>query len=474
MLLSQRFSLYLLFLLISDGTLCVNANFFSRFFSSGGGDEEPPKPSGARTATGTEAQVGSIVAFENGVLTAHLSNNNRIPMVGLGVGNAQHNHVSALVAEAVQDDKRIRLIDTARASGNENLVADGIMEGAAKLKDGEKMEVHVVTKVWYTYLGYERTKVSVEKSLKALAPAISSDKVDVKLHILLHWPRCYDNVAWMDCVGEEAKVDSDAKNAGPDPSKDPENAWKESWKYLEDLYLSDKYPVESIGVSNFHLDDIEKMDSFARIHPHLLQVNLWNLMYDSPLIEYCHKHRIHIQVYNAMRGTVSEPGRTPHAFHHIQKVANELAVATGLSVTPAQTVLSWLVQHGISVIPRTSKLERLEENSAVVLSTIPALTDQQVETVAHAVEAFLSGNDMEKDIHVSVTFHAVNEDLMLYWVAKDGSETRIDHIFKGDTFDETTFPNHVFRTYNAYNKDIYIEHQIDANFGEHKHIHVEL
>ena len=474
------FSLYLQLVLLLHSPVSVSA-FFSRIlkFGKDDSDETPPEqpPSAASAVTGSEAQVGSVIAFEAGVLMAHLANNNRIPLVGVGVGNAPHEHVGALVAAAIQDDKRIRLIDTAHASHNEDLLAEGILHGVVKLGQKEKVEVHVVTKVWYTHLGYQRTKLSVEETLKALKPAIESDKVDLKLHILLHWPRCYANIEWMDCSNEEASLDESVKQAGPDPAKDPDNAWKESWKYLEDLYLSDKLPIESIGVSNFHLHDIELMDSFARIHPHVLQVNLWSLLYDSMLVDYCHKHRIHVQVYNAMYGTMVEPGRAPRAFHYLQKVANELTDEVGLTVSPAQTILAWLIQHGVSIIPRTSKLSRLEENSAVALATIPAFTDSQVETIAHAVEAYLSGDDVEKDIHVSVTFHAVTTDIMLYWMGQDGdeeSEVRITHIRKGDTFNETTYPNHVFRTYNAYNKDIFIEHRIDANFGEHKNIHVEL
>ena len=76
-----------------------------------------------------------------------------------------------------------------------------------------------------------------------------------------------------------------------------------------------------------------------------------------------------------------------------------------------------------------------------------------------------------------VTFHAVNQDIMLYWMgenADEDNEVRVWVIRKGDSFQESTYPGHIFRTYNAYNKDEYKEHQIDANFGEHKHIHVEL
>ena len=391
-------------------------------------------------------------------------------MVGLGVGHSPRKYVGALVAEAIQDDKRTRLIDTASASGNEHFVAEGIVAGAEKL--GEKVEVHVVTKIWYTHLGYERTKLSVQESLKALAPAINSDKVDLKIHFLLNWPRCYDNIEWMNCAKEEKALSDEIKQAGPDPNLDP-NAWQQSWKYLEDAFLSGDYPIESIGLSNFHLHDIEQMDSFARIQPHILQVNLWSVIYDSMLVDYCTQHGIHLQVYNAMQGTIAQPEQAPHAFHHLQSVAFDIAQEIDLPVTPAQTILSWLVQHGISVIPRTSKLARLEENSGIVVSTIPALKDTQVEIVAHAVEAFLSGEDMTNDLGVAVTFHAIVDDIWLYWMTGDGREKRLRVIRKGETFNETSYPHHVYRTYNANNKDIYTDHMIQANFGEHQHIYVD-
>jgi aldehyde reductase len=475
-ILRMRGILILLFSLIElEG---VSANFFSRAVKRDDKSEKPA-PSGAVAAMGSEAQVGSIVTFEDGVPLVHLANNNKIPLVGLGVGNLQHEVIPIMVAEGLQYDKRIRLIDTAHASNNEHLVAEGINKGveklekAGKLGTNGKVEVHVVTKVWYTHLGYERTKLSVEASLTALQPVLDNDKVDLKIHLLLHWPRCFAEIPWMNCEGEEMDLPEDVKKAGPDPTKDPD-AWKQSWKLLEDMYLSESYPVASIGVSNFHLHDIETMESFARIHPHILQVNVWSLLYDSLLVEYCHKHRIHVQVYNAMAGTVSQPELAPRAYHHIQKVAYEISDEIDYTMTPAQVILAWLIQHGVSVIPRTSRLRRLDENSAVALASIPAFTDLQVETVAHAVEAYLSGDDLEQDIHVSVSFHAVSQDIMLYWLGKAGKEVRVALIREGDTFDEMTYPNHKFRTYLATNKDIYIDHDVNANFGDHKHIHVEL
>jgi len=478
----KRRSFLLVSILLLTWSVPTGANFFSRLLKRNTDDSgsAKPAPASAATSMGSRGEVGGLISFEDGIPLAHLANNNRIPLVGLGSGNLQRNAIPRMIAEAIQEDKRTRLIDASHGSRNEALVALGISEGVRQLnskqQDGnKKVEVHVVTKVWYTHLGYERTKRSVEDSLAAFKPALENENIDLKLHVLLHWPRCYDKIPWMNCEEEELKLADHIRELGPNPSKDPENAWKESWRSLEDLYSSDEHPIASIGVANFHLHDIELMDTFARIHPHILQVNLWSLIYDPLLVEYCHKHKIHVQAFNALHSTVRKPETAPHAFHHLQKIAIDLSSKMNEDVTAAQIILAWLIQHGVSVIPGTTKLEHLKDNSAVALSNFPGYTDHEVETVAHAVEAFLSGNDMDEDIHVTVTFHADTQDMVLYWMGhNDGEETRVKLLRKGETFNDTTYPNHKFRSYLASNKDIYVEHEIDANFGEHKHIHVDL
>jgi diketogulonate reductase-like aldo/keto reductase len=295
------------------------------------------------------------------------------------------------------------------------------------------------------------------------------------MHVLLQWPKCVKEVPWMNCEKEEAALPVYVKQAGPDPAIDPDNAWKGSWKQLEDMYLNDKYPITSIGVSNFHLHDIEKMDSFARIYPHILQINIWSLLYDAPLIDYCHKHRVHVQAYNVIGGTIAQAHTAPRAYRHLQKVTNDVSINAGMTFTPAQIILAWLIQHGVSIIPRSTRLSHLQQNSAIDLSKVPALDDMQVETIAHAVEAYLSEQDLDQDLHVSVSFHAVNKDLMIYWKGRDGDQDGyIALVRQGETYNETTYPNHIFRTYDATNKDIYTDHQIIANFGDHANIHVEL
>jgi diketogulonate reductase-like aldo/keto reductase len=452
----------------------TEANFFSRLVKFGSEKDAKPAPAGAHAARGPTAQVGSIITFSDGIPLVNLANNNKIPLIGVGVGNLEHDLVPDIVTAAIQVDKKTRLIDTAHASDNEAIVAQGVVKAveAMELTDGRQLDVHVVTKVWYTHLGYDRTMLSVQESLLELRSLFESEKVNLHLHVLLHWPRCMADIPWMNCEEEELQLPDHVKETGPSPNENPD-AWKESWKALEDMYLSDDYPIASIGVSNFQLHEIESMESFARIHPHILQISIWSLLYDSHLIDYCHKRRIHVQSYNAIQGTIMDAQAAPRAYHHIQQIATELSSKINFPVTPVQVILAWLVQHGVSVIPRTSRTDRLDENSAVSIARIPALTDMQVETIAHAAEAYLSGNDMAQDIHVSVTFHAVNKDIVVYWMGHE-DEVRVALVRKGETFQDTTYPNHVFRTYDAQDKDKFIDHEITANFGEHADIHVEL
>jgi len=433
---------------------------------------------GGKKADAVQDAIHQQLAVEQGVPVVLLSNNNALPLIGLGVGNLEASIVPLMVASAVKDDKRTRMIDTSHLSNNEHLVADGINRGIRSMADAsseERITIHVVTKVWYTYLGYERTKISIQESVARLKEASSNPRVDLKLHILLAWPRCYDTISWMNCEKDEEKTPDHVKKAGSPPHLN-KDAWKGSWRALEEAYLSDTYTVESIGVANFHLRDLQELTAHAKVEPHILQTNIWTLLYDPLMIRHCHENGVHIQVHNVMKSIVLNQDKLPNAYHHLLKTASELSESTpnGRDVSPAQTILAWLIQHGVSVVPQTSKLSRLQENSAMDLATIPELTDFQVESMAHTIEAFLSNKDLEEDIHVKVSFHATTMDTFLYWKAHDGDEVKVAFIPKGETYHDITYPNHSFRLYNAKNKDHYIDHKITATFGEHEDVHAEL
>jgi hypothetical protein len=238
----------------------------------------------------------------------------------------------------------------------------------------------------------------------------------------------------MDCEREEEMLSDEVKAVGAPPHSDKDNAWKQSWKALEDLYASQEYPIESIGVSNFQLNDMKQLELFATVQPHILQINVWSLLYDSELLGYCHTHKIHVQVYNLMSVFSTGSEIAPNAHLHLDKVADELSTELSISLTAAQIVQAWLIQHDVSVIPRTTKMNRLHENSAVSIALVPGLSAIQGKIVGHSVEALLNGRDLE--------------DFNLFWTTELERETNVN---------ETTQTTSEKETPNAVSSDNFTE-----------------
>jgi diketogulonate reductase-like aldo/keto reductase len=463
----------------------VGEGLFSRITKLATGNGR--KTSDGSDTDGPKGVFSTSSASLNGIPMATLSNGEKMPLVGLGVGNMIPDVIPAIISHGMKADKNIRLIDTSNVSSNENLVAQGIVEGTKQLIErGEitatsKVEMHVVTKVWYTHLGYNRTMIAAKSSLESLKEAIDHPNVDLKVHLMLHWPRCFGDISWMNCEEEEENLPEDVKQAGPPPHQDPLNAWKESWKALEALFQDKSNPVASIGVSNFHLNDLSELEEVAQIQPHVIESNAWSLLYDPLLIEHCHKKGIHMVAYHLMDSIIHRADLAPFAYHHLLVIGNDLAkvmksrghLGDREELTPAQIVLAWLVQHSISVIPRTTDLYHLRENSANAIAKIPIMNDRQVQTVAHSVEALISGEDVTEDAFVKLTFHAKSKDVFLYWYDPEfGGEIQVAKIEMGKAFEESSHPGHIFRVYDSEEKSNSNMEVItvDGKYGEHNHI----
>ena len=73
-------------------------------------------------------------------LEFELNNGNKFPAVGLGIGNMQRDRIPGVLGTAMLQHG-VQLVDTAMASNTDAALRD--MRGLS-----------VVTKVWYTHLGY--------------------------------------------------------------------------------------------------------------------------------------------------------------------------------------------------------------------------------------------------------------------------------------------------------------------------------
>ena len=173
-------------------------------------------------------------------------------MVGLELDGLAADALGQRISDAMQNTTQYGFFDTAQRNNNERRLNAGIVN-AVRSSHLYAAEVHVITKVPYTHLGYERTKLSVKQSLQELKNR------NTHVHIQLEWPRCHDDIPWMHCEQDEARLPQSVKLVGPPPHYDPDFAFLDSWRALEDIFLGeislggDLPSVASIGVANFEV-----------------------------------------------------------------------------------------------------------------------------------------------------------------------------------------------------------------------------
>lgn len=447
--------------------------------------------SATRTSTNHHGDTStSKSATKTTTTLATLSNGESIPLIGLGVGNLQHELIHSVLSSTWKEDvkEKVRLIDTARASRNERIISDAVSKLSHELtvekevtdEEGDESSssiIHRVTKVWYTHLGYERTKLSVKESLNDLSSSLISANTEIHVHILLHWPRCNDAIPWMKCEEEEHNLPQYVKDIGPPPHLDKENAWRGSWKALEDLYLdyqdqtqrkksNQNVKVSSIGVSNFEFKDMDSLLHDCRIKPHLYQGNVWSIMFDPYLMNLIQEHDTVFQAYNIMNGIWEQKSAAPRAFDILTKVGNDLKSRMTKqrrrigdkekksisSISEAMVIMSWLVQEGIAIIPRASSVSHQQENSPESLKQVPLLSKEEKDIVKNAMAALLRGEDLK----VKATFQnsLSSGHLQVHWVNNENGQEFpvVEKIHPGELHTIETHPGHRFAVYDETKK----------------------
>ena len=230
----------------------------------------------------------------------------QIPIVGLGTWALRGRDCARLVEQAIRIG--YRHIDSAQMYDNEREVGEGVRAS------GQRNEVMVTTKVQPTLLAPRDLERSVKESLARLR----LETIDL---LLIHWPN--PRVPLSETLGAMARM----KQAGY---------------------------TRAIGVSNFTvalLDEANKVSSEPLVcnqiecHPYLDQ---------DKVIAACRKYGMAVVAYSPLaRGGAKG-----------DKLLARIGQAHSKSA--AQVCLRWLTQQGIVVIPRTSKVERLEENFAIL------------------------------------------------------------------------------------------------------------
>ena len=248
-----------------------------------------------------------------------LNNGVEMPLAGLGTWDLNGDQCVESVKAAL--DMGYRLIDTARMYGNEAEVGRAIRESGV-----DREEIFLTTKIYRPSSTYAKAKAAIDQSLKTLG----LDYVDL---LLLHEPYPY----------------------GP-----------EMYRAMEEAYRVGK--ARAIGISNY---DERWYGSFLKQCEIIPAVNQLE----------CH---VYYQKW-AFQQRMLECGTVLQAWAPLaqglggltdQAVLREIGIK--YEKTAAQVALRFLVQRGISVVPKSKRPERLRENLALFDFT---LTEDEMERI---------------------------------------------------------------------------------------------
>jgi diketogulonate reductase-like aldo/keto reductase len=252
-----------------------------------------------------------------------LNNGTKMPALGFGtLARDSLDRVASAIECAIADG--YRLIDTAASYQSERSVGQGIARSGI-----DRSELFVTTKLWLTEYGYERTLRAFDASLRRLG----LDYLDL---YLLHWPIPSDFETTVESYGALAKLLADGR-------------------------------VRAIGVANFGPKHLETLIERTGVVPAVDQVELHPFFIQRELRETNSKLGIVTQAWSPL-------GNSVRVFSKKDPLAHP--ALTGLAKkhgkTPAQIVLRWHIQNGLSAIPKSVHPERIAENIDIFDFTLTA------------------------------------------------------------------------------------------------------
>jgi diketogulonate reductase-like aldo/keto reductase len=233
------------------------------------------------------------------------ANGARIPLVGLGTWTLRGRDCSRLVEQAIRIG--YRHIDTAQMYDNEREVGEGVRAS------GKRSEVFLTTKI----IPQNLAPADLIRTTKESLARLRLTEVDL---LLIHWPN--PRIPLAETIGALCKMKTEGY-------------------------------ARHIGVSNF---TVALMDEAVALSSEPLvcnQIECHPYLDQSVVIAAAKSHGMAVTAYSPIaRGDAKGDAVLTRIGGKYKKSA-------------PQVCLRWLVQQGIVVIPRTSKVERLEENLAI-------------------------------------------------------------------------------------------------------------
>ncbi|CAE6475262.1 unnamed protein product [Rhizoctonia solani] len=217
-----------------------------------------------------------------------------------------------------------RHFDTATRYENEDAVGRAIRDSGVP-----RSEIFVTTKL----IDYDHDDPlrGFEKSLKEL----DIEYIDL---YLMHWP-----------MARHGSMNGRVYQPEESPT------FVETWLAMEKLLDTGK--VKNIGVSNFSIQNLNILLESASVVP-AVELNPCNPQHT--LVDFCRSKGIHVIGYGPL-GQYRAPFHTDPV---LVQAAEKLGKTLSRQIIPSQLVLSWGVQRGTIVIPKSER--RLKQNFEIL------------------------------------------------------------------------------------------------------------
>ena len=269
-----------------------------------------------------------------------LANGVKMPVLGYGVAQVQGAEATQAVKDAISNG--YRMIDTAVIYDNEGDIGRAIAES-----DVDRRDLFLTTKVWVQDMSYEGAKASVSRSLELLG----TDYLDL---VLLHHP-----------IGD---------------------IWG-AWRALEEAYKAGR--IRAIGVSNFSPALMTQFVALNDIAPMVNQIENHPFHQQADKVAYFQEQGILVEAWapfaEGMHDVFHSPILTKIAENHDKEVGH--------------VILRWLLQRGISTIPKSMKPARMASNLDVFDFELTTDEMAQIATM-NTGETLFGGSDDPDVAHV--------------------------------------------------------------------------
>ena len=155
------------------------------------------------------------------------------------------------------------------------------------------------------------------------------------------------------------------------------------------LEYQEKGLIKTVGVSNFGVKHLEALKNSGRPLPQVNQIELHPWCTNEDIVKWCFDNGVAVVGYSPLAQTQ----RLNHPF--------VLELAKKYNKTPAQILIRWSLQKGFVTIPKSTKPNRIDENSNVFDFSLAKEDVEKFDSFGRAKKENVcwdpTNNDIEKE-----------------------------------------------------------------------------